>query len=296
MHPYTGVAAALGSTLIWAYSSVLFQRAIARYGAFTCNMFKAFVGMNLFWLTVLVLGLNGDFGFGSVQGTWMLVISGLAGMAFGDWAYFAAIGHLGVKQATLLHGTAPLFLLLWSLTAPVVTLSHFEIMGVVAVVLGVSLVSWRAANPGGGSRGIGICFGGLAALGQATGILLSHQALQECHPLSGAAVRLSGAFLGLLLVQAFRGRLKRTWRSLQESGIWKSMLFPSFIGTFIGIFFMMIAIERSPPAVSGALLATTPIFVIPFAMVMLKEKATVRAVIGTAVVVAGVALVSFGMR
>lgn len=295
MEGVLGVLAGLGSTTIWAYSLVLFERGLTAYGAFTCNLFKACVGAALFWLVVVAGGTDGDFGFGGGFALAMLVVSGMVGMAFGDYAYFACIGHLGVRQAALIQGTGPVFLLAWSAANPHERLGPNQLLGVLLVVTGVSAVTWMQRSRRGEGRGRplrGFAWGIGAALGQAGGILLTDQALEEFDLATGSAVRLTGAIVGLIALQVLRRRLRATVTVLIATGTWKMLALPSVLATFVGIYFMMIAIRNCPPPVAGAVLSTTPITILPFAHYLRGERISTGVILATGVAVAGVALIS----
>jgi drug/metabolite transporter (DMT)-like permease len=290
-----GIAAALTSCALWAWSATNFQLGVQRWGAFTCNLFKTVVACLFFGVTILVKHALGDAGFGGLEDILWLALSGFVGMALGDWALLASVERVGVRQAMLIHGTAPLFLLIRSWTGKGDPLTTFQVVGVLLVVTGVGTVTWLQGR-GGALRPVGfamgIFFGLVAALGQAGGIVIAKYSIADFDLLTASGTRLAGALVGLLLVQAFRLRLRRSVTALKVPDLWRSLTIPAFVGTYLGIILMMTAINFSPEAVSGALLATTPLFVIPCAVWMLGETFQSRVLVGTAIAVAGIALIS----
>lgn len=292
-----GIVAGLSSCALWAWSATNFQGGVQRYGAFTCNLFKTVVACLFFGVTVLMKLALGDAGVGPAKDAAMLALSGFVGMALGDWALLAAMGRVGVRQAMLIHGTSPLFLLVWSLAGPGELLTAQQIIGVLLVIAGVGAVTWmqgRDEKERAAGFGLGITFGLLAALGQAAGIVIAKDALPSFHPLTASGTRLAGALAGLLLVQALRLRLPRSIAALKVKELWRTLTLPAFVGTYLGIILMMIAIDRTPEAVSGALLSTTPLFVIPCAIFMLGEHFQSKVLVGTAIAVAGIIAISLG--
>ncbi|MEZ6197846.1 MAG: DMT family transporter [Planctomycetota bacterium] len=289
-----GIAAALGSCLLWAWSASRFQSSVKRWGPFACNFFKTTAATGLFGLCVLVLWSRGDAGFGSGRDALFLALSGICGMALGDWALFGAMGRIGARQGMLIHGTSPLFLLAWSFVGFGDPLGAYEIGGILLVIAGVSLVTWMQRRGGEIHRedlAAGIVLALLGAIGQAGGILLAKDALPSFHPMTAAGTRLCGALLGLLVIQIVRRRLHPTLAALGEGFAWREMFLPSFVGTFVGIALMLLAIDYTRPAVAGTLLSTTPIFIIPFAVFMLGERFRWGVLAGTAVAVLGIAVI-----
>ncbi len=290
-----GILAALGSCMLWAWSATHFQPAVRRWGSFSCGLFQTSLATLLFGLTALALAANGSLPMGTVKDGWALALSGFVGMALGDWALLASIGHLGVRQAMLLHGTSPVFLLLWSVAGPGAPLGLHDIVGVVLVVSGVSMVTVVQGNgprPAAVGRTPGVVLGLLAAVGQAAGILIAKDSIAGFDVISASGIRLVGALAGLLLIQQLRGRLRPSLLLLMRREIWSVLLRPAFVGTYLGVLLMMTAIDNTPAAVAGALLSTTPLFVIPFAFSVLGERTRWPVLLGTAVAVAGVATIS----
>lgn len=293
-----GVGGGLVACALWAFSASRFQPLVHEHGPFSSNLFKTAIATGAFLLTWGFVALLGDPGIGHVDGWTMLALSGVTGMAFGDYALFAAVREVGVRQAMLIHGTAPLFLLLWALVGPGGGLAGLEVAGVLLLVGGVSIVTLDARGQGafaGGSLVKGWIWGLIAAVGQAGGILLSSEALQSWSTIAGSSLRLSGALLGLLLVQVLRGRIRHSLKIFSLRAVYRQALIPSLLGTWMGILFMMLAIQKCTPAVAGAVLATTPIFVIYFAWQLLGERVTRGVMLGTVVAVIGVALVSVAL-
>lgn len=303
MDPATlGALAALLSAGLWAWSSVLFLPLVKRHGAFACNLLKS--GIAGLMLLITSYAINGEAFFGTMgqHDVVMLVLSGLVGMALGDYAYLAAIGKVGVRQATLLHSTNPLWLLMASLALGLEALTTWQIVGVLCITFGVLDVTRRRSSQAKKDAGqgrahgralptSGILLGLLAALGQAAGILLSRDAAQLCSPLTSAALRLLAATLGLLLTALLSGRLKASLRIFADKESRLPALVPTFFGTYLGVMCMMMAIANLPEAVSGALLSLVPIFAIPISWWLLKEKVHRATLIGTCIAVAGVVLI-----
>jgi len=292
-----GVVSALISALLWAWASTRFQPLVQRHGSLACNLFKTLIGTSLFWLLTLAL-LAGDSvfeGMGDQEAT-LLLVSGFLGMALGDWAYFISIHRVGVRQATLLHGTTPVFLLAANLLGVGRTLGILQIVGVLLVVIGVLDVTRRRAgrSPDASPAHFrsGILFGLLAAIAQATGIIVAADPASRCHAAPVSALRLSGAAVGLLGIAIVSGQLRPALVFFRDRESRTRALEPVLVGTVVGVLFMTVAIARADPAIAGTLLSLTPVFAIPVSRLLLREAIHPATLVGTAVACVGVALIA----
>jgi drug/metabolite transporter (DMT)-like permease len=147
----------------------------------------------------------------------------------------------------------------------------------------------------------------LAALGTALGAVLSREAYaiarlagQRVDAASAAFQRVVAGLLvggvGLLIVKrremqiqsvANRGAdvaaSKNKWRR-----VWPWVLANSLAGQTIGVSFMQRALETTPTGIVLAIIAVTPVVVIPFSFAFEGERPTLHSLLGGAIAVAGV--------
>jgi drug/metabolite transporter (DMT)-like permease len=238
------------------------------------------------------------------------LLSGVLGIGLGDVALFQALPRFGSRLSLLLIQclTAPFGALIewvW-LKTPLTTM---EIVSGLCILAGVAV----ALAPGKESKHsrrelvIGTAFCVVAALGGAFGAVLSRKAYTIAHA-SGQAIDggnaafqriVGGLFVGgicLLVVKRNEwrvqsrapGRLvaevsRRKWR-----GVWPWVLANSLAGQTLGVSCMQLALENTPTGVVLAIIAMTPIVVIPFAAWFEGERPTARSLIGAAIGVGGV--------
>jgi drug/metabolite transporter (DMT)-like permease len=154
---------------------------------------------------------------------------------------------------------------------------------------------------------VGTLFAVLAAAGNALGGVLSrrgYEIVQASHEhLDGGSAAfqrvLGGLLLGglcLLIVKRRAFRLqahaprelvvaasKKKWR-----GVWPWILVNGFAGQTLGVSCMQWALETTPAGIVFAILAITPITIIPFARLLEDERPSVRSLVGGAIAVGGV--------
>jgi len=225
-----GELAGLGTALCWVFTSIAFAEAGRRIGSSRVNMIRlvlaSFVLMGMHWVV-----------FGrpipevETTGLWLLVISGLVGLAVGDQLLFTALVDIGPRLSTLLMTLAP----------PVTAIIAWPVLdeplgwvGVLGIIITMSGIAWvvRERDEPDASRVQryrpksrrhkvrGIVFGALAAMGQAIGFVLSklgmgHTRLpvDELLPtLSTTVVRMLAGTAGMVIILA----LMRIWRTQRE--------------------------------------------------------------------------------
>ena len=64
----------------------------------------------------------------------------------------------------------------------------------------------------------------------------------------------------------------------------------SLIGPFLGVWLSIVSIQLAPLGVASTLMSLNPIFLLPFAFIIFKERVSLRAVLGTLVSVAGIVI------
>jgi drug/metabolite transporter (DMT)-like permease len=227
-----------------------------------------------------------------------LAASGLVGLALGDGSYFRAILSIGVRRALLLLSMAPVFTAVGGALWLNERLGARDAAAILTVVVGVAVVVHEQV-PGGAHRRLslaGVLFGLGAAIGQAIGSLMSRVGMAGgVSALDAALVRLPVGLVGIVLLTALSGQLAKTARTLARPRLLGAIAGASLIGTYLGIWLSQYAIgHASSTAIASTLLATSPIFALPLGRWLNAERITPRAMGGTLVACAGLALLTFG--
>ncbi len=245
----------------------------------------------------------------------LFFLSGAAGIGLGDAAFFQTLPRLGSRLTALLIGclSAPLAALiewLWLGT----TLSLAQILWGLLTVAGVGL----ALMPGEHVRRtrsdlwVGTLFATCSSICGAVGGVLSRKAYEVVHAggehLNGGNAAFQRALGGLLLAalcllivkrRAFRIQANAPHALVVEAskkkwlGVWPWVLMNAFAGQTLGVSCMQWALETTPAGIVFAILAVTPIVIIPFARVLEDERPTARSLIGGAIAVGGVVALAF---
>lgn len=289
-----GEGAALVAAALWAVSTVLFGRLGKTLRPLVLNLVKGMVAIAFILLTLLWRwGQTPNLPPMAV--VWLL-LSGAIGIGLGDTAYFSAVNSLGARRALLLESLAPPLaaLLAWAWLQE--ALSALAWGGIFLTVLGVAwVISERVpAAPQVGTEPLvpvwrGVMWGLLAAVGQATGSVLSRAALADTvvDPLWSSLLRLTAGGAVLVGLLTLRGQWREPLQVARSPQIWPVLVLTAFLGTYLAIWLQQVAFKYAPTGIAQSLLATSPLFVLPLAA-MLGDRVTGRAVLGVLVALAGV--------
>ena len=285
-----GEISALTAAFLWALSTVLFGRLGKSVSPLVLNLAKGGIAIALIALTLLLrANLEPNLPWAAV---FWLLLSGAIGIGLGDTAYFKAINFLGARRALLMESLAPPLTALIALLFLRETLSAIAWLGIFLTLLGVAwVISERVpASEGGNAHPWqGVIWGLLAALGQASGAVMSRGALADTpvDPLWSGLLRiLAGVGVILFLVSA-RGQVMAQLRPLQSRQFLPIVVLAAFLGTYLAIWLQQVSFKYTPAGIAQALLATSPLFVLPIAALM-GDRVTWRAVLGVAVAIGGI--------
>ncbi|MBN1964076.1 MAG: DMT family transporter [Anaerolineae bacterium] len=308
---YTGHIAALLTSLAWTSTSVFFTIGGRRVGSPIVNRTRLLLAV-IFVLITHTLTLGSPLPDAEPFRWGWLSLSGLLGFIVGDACLFQAFVMIGPRLAMLLMALAPVIntAMGWLLLGE--TLAPLELLGIALAVGGVMVVVSDRRNgaqqPGGMARQvddpardtraarrtylIGVLFGLGGAFGQATGLFASERGLVGDFPaLSGNLIRLLTAATIIWVFTLARGQAVAGFRKLREHPrALYAVIGGAVMGPFIGVWFSLIAVQRAPLGIASTLMSLAPIFLIPVARVVFKERVTARAVSGTILTVSGVAL------
>jgi len=159
--------------------------------------------------------------------------------------------------------------------------------------------------------GIGILASTIAALGGAFGAVLSRKAYFVAHAAGehpdpgttgyqrviGGAVALGLIFL-IVKWRHIRRRgddaqMKDSFSPREKLRLWPWVLVNSLAGQTVGVSCMQWALESTPTGIVTAIIAMTPIVMLPLARIFEGEKITARSLTGGLIAVAGVLGLTF---
>lgn len=293
-----GELAALGTSVLWTFTSIQFTLASRRVGSQAVNRIRLVVAA--LFLSLAHLLLYGElWPVHAEPWRWgWLGLSGIVGLVLGDSCLFQAFLLIGTRRSMLLMTLAPVFSTSVAWVWLGETLLPIEIGAILVTVGGIAVVVSEKRptdNPAGTpSRNypLGILLGVGAGLGQALGLVTSKQGLVgDFHPLSATLIRMLVASAVIWLFTLLKKRDGATGQALKDKKALLPLVGGALTGPTLGIWLAMVAVQNTPVGIASALMSLPPILLIPVERWLFHERASSRAVVGTAVALAGAAAI-----
>jgi drug/metabolite transporter (DMT)-like permease len=312
-----GEAAALATAISWSFTAILFTSSSRRLGTPLVNLARLVLAAAALGALVLATGAASPLPTGQAV---CLALSGVCGLSLGDAAYFRSLEHLGPRRASLLMTVSPVFTAI--LMVPLLD-EGLGLPGIVGMAVTIGGIAWvQGERTGNGEphphAARGVFLGVLGAVGQATGYVLAKAGLGAAPagsalaswagleaadgaatagapiaPLYGTFLRMAAATAFVVAGAAIVGRPRNFDDLLRDRRATLAMLGGTLLGPVIGVWMSLYALGHANTAVASTILATSPIFIIPLVHWLHGERTSWRAWTGTAVALAGVALLAF---
>jgi drug/metabolite transporter (DMT)-like permease len=291
---HIGEFAALFTAFCWTFTALAFERASIRVGSLAVNLLRMVLA--LFFLSIFSYLHRGIlYPVDAPAHAWFwLVISGLVGFVFGDLLLFESYTIIGSRIAMLVMTLVPPItaFVSWFILREKMGLLNF--IGMTVTVIGISIAIFGRGLNGEKIRlnhpikGILLAFGG--AVGQAVGLVLSKYGMASYDAFASSQIRVTAGLIGFAIIILLSGRWVRIRKAVQDNKGIKAILIGSFFGPFLGVSFSLLAVQHAMAGVASTIMAIVPVLIIAPAVIIFKQKVTVREIIGAVISVAGVAI------
>jgi drug/metabolite transporter (DMT)-like permease len=299
MTSHFGEFAALLTTLFWTITALAFETASKRIGSMHVNLLR--LGLATLLLSVfsffyrgLFLPLDADIH------TWIwLAVSGIVGFILGDYCLFRAYVITGARVAMLMMTLAPVFAAFtaWIMLGEV--MSGKSLLAMIITLSGIALVIFTRTQVNSSdvvkSRRRysmsypvrGVAMGVIAAAGQGVGLVLSKYGMRNYDPFAASHIRVITGFVGFAILFFILGRWKELPASLRDTKAMKWLIVGSIFGPFLGVSFSLMAVQHTNAGIAQTIMSLTPVFIIPPAVLINKERVTGREILGAFIAVCG---------
>ncbi len=293
---YLGEAAALFTSFCWSLSATGFTKSSQQVGSQITNRVRVLLALlALLLINAVLYGQPVPLHAGTSRWLW-LGVSGVVGLALGDAFLLQAYREIGPRLGLLLLSLAPIFGagIAWAFFGQ--ALSLLQMAGIVITLGGIFWVVLVRPEEGNEQvrkvTGRGVLFGILAALGQATGLVLSQQGMAgNFSPFMGTLIRMLAAFLTLWILAAFQRQAGSTVQAMRKRpGVLGWVAFGALFGPVIGVSASLLAVQHTGIGVASTLMALPPVFMLPISYFVFKERFGWQDIAGTLVAMAGVAV------
>ena len=301
--------AALLTTLLFATSAICGYRTAKQVGGVEANFWR--ITLATVFLTIWAFTLGRQ--FAGAPGWFML--SGFFGIGIGDSAYFQALPRLGSRRTVLLSQclTAPFAALLeWLWLGTRLHLAQGVCVAVILAGVAIALAPDDHLKISPRDWKIGLAASVCGALGGALGAVVIRKGYAAIAA-AGLSVdagttgyqRVLGGILlptAALLVIKWRsahahGPLldEKTWMVSREKWrrIWPWVLANALAGQTLGVTCMQWALKTTQAGVVAAIIATSPIVLLPMTRIVDGEKIHLHSLLGALIAVAGVIGLTF---
>lgn len=291
MEKTIGLAAALGSAAAWALGSILFKRLGEKISSVSLTFAKGLLSV---FLLGLVLPLTG-FVWLDTQAILLLVFSGLLGIALGDVLFFEALQDLGPHALIVLATVGQVITAVLAVAILGDRPSVMAWIGILLVVSGVVVVLYaRLKSESGKSNWRGIVLGLGAVLSMSVSIIILKQGLDSVSTIQATFIRMVAGTVGLFVLGAMTNRLGDWTTAFRQPRLFGSFLVAVCVVTFGGFWLSLVGVKYLDVSVANTLGSTEPLFVLPMAVVLLKERIPYTAIAGTSIAVLGIGLMCAG--
>lgn len=291
---HLGELAALFTAFCWTITSMAFESAGKKVGSLSVNLIRLVIAFA--FLGIYTLITQGHFfpsGVGGHAWFW-LSMSGLIGFVIGDLLLFQAFVVIGARISMLIMSLSPPMTALfgWIIIGEKMALA--SIIGMTITIIGIALVI--TSRPLKGQKikfhyplkGILLALGGAA--GQGLGLVLSKFGMQDLDPFMSTQIRVITGIVGFILLFTLSKNWSKMWLAVQNRQAMLRISTGAFFGPFLGVSFSLLAIQYTTTGIASTLNSLTPVLIILPAWLILKEKITLKEVIGAIIAVLGVSI------
>jgi drug/metabolite transporter (DMT)-like permease len=285
-----GIAGGLGAGLAWAAISILARSLSRTIGPVAINALRSTIGGGLVLAVAIAAGLGGEILQMPLWAVLTLWASITIAVGIGDSACFASMESLGVTRALTVSMAYPLLTTLVGLGLLGETVTPPLAGGILLVLGGLLLITTgkdegAAEVPGGTRRGLRLAF--LAAGTWAVAAVLMKAPLQLVSVLAGTAVRSPMGGLVLWFTPWTRGTLRAIAECRPAD---RAALAAICLLSAASSVLFTVGIKYGGVAVGTVLSSTSPLFTIPFEMLVFGRRPSARTTMGVVATVAGIAL------
>jgi len=282
---------AIACAFFWALSSTLLKSQTSRVGVISLAAWRTVPGLLIYVSLLFLSGRANDVLHLPAGSLALLVGSTSLGLGLGDLLYIRSMKLIGLARAMPLSTTYPFFTLILALLFLGEALSWAVVGGALLITGGAYLLAFPQGS--GRIRGTaaremdlkGVALALAAAFCWAISTVMLRLGLEGVDLVVANSVRLSVVGMALFALLVRRGEAGRIREyGLRSLGI---VFLAGTMGTGLGTFAFLAALQRAGAAKTSILSSTTPLFGVPFSLA-LGETVTSRTLLGTILTVVGV--------
>ncbi len=287
-----GIVCALGSAASWAIGTILYKSFVRDVSASALTLVKGALSLAMLGAALVVVGTSGAMTW---QAAGLLALSGVLGIALGDVFFFKALQHLSAHLLILLTLVGQVFTVLLALGFLGESISSVVGVGIGLTIGGLCLSLWEPkASDEPRTTGRGLIFGLLAMLCMSVGVIVTKRGIEHVGALEATTLRMVAGVAAIAAWGTFSGQLGAWIEPFRRPRLIGQVLLAVAVTALGGFWLSHIAIKHLDVAIANTLNSAEPLFALPLAMLLLREKVRWNAVAGALVAVGGIVLITLG--
>jgi drug/metabolite transporter (DMT)-like permease len=289
-----GELAAVATAISWTLVGLFFSQASKRIGSVSVNFYKLIFGFTMLSITAyFVRGVA--FPVDATLKNWIwLALSGVVGFFLGDYFMLKAYVEVGVRVSMLMMASSPPMAALLGFIFLSERLPSSALLGMLMTISGIVLVILSKDKEQGRMRVRysikGLTYAFIGAFGSAAGMVFSKVGLGDYNTMAATQIRIIAGFICFVIFVTVRKDWKNLRSAIKDRTALKYTFLGSIFGPFIGVNLSLVALKYTSTGIVSTITSMTPVTIIPFSIVLFKEKIKPREIFGALLSVSGVAI------
>ena len=289
-----GEIAALSTAVSWTITGLAFESAGKRVGSLALNFITLIFGFS--FLSIFTYITRGHlFPVDATLHNWTwLGISGFIGFFLGDLFLFQSYIEIGTRISLLILASSPPLTALLGFMFLNENVSLLSVFGMIVTFLGIAIVILSKDS---GQRKFklnhsikGIFFAFLGALGQSVGTILSKIGMAGYNPFAATQIRIIAGFISLFVLFLYLNKWVDLKEAIKDKKAIAIIALGSIFGSFLGVSLQLVSLQHIAAGVTATITSITPVIIIPFSIIIFKEKIKTKEIFGAILSVCGVAI------
>ncbi|QMS85821.1 DMT family transporter [Candidatus Xianfuyuplasma coldseepsis] len=287
-----GELISLGTAFCWTFTVLSFEAAGKKVGSLSVNFIRLLFGFVFISIFLYITrGYMIPIDASSHTWNWML-LSGVIGFVIGDYFLFQAFVDVGGRISLVIYSMVPPITAILGLLYFDEYLSVQNIIGMTITIAAIILVviykeEDHERHP---HRMRGALFAMIGAVAQAVGLLFSKIGMGDYSAFAATQIRIIAAIVGFALIIT----MQRRWPNIKQAFFNKRALvfiiIGSIFGPFLGVSSSLLALQYTSLGIATTISQMNIIFIIPFSLILFKERVNAIEIIGSIVALIGVSL------
>ncbi|WFA10172.1 DMT family transporter [Tissierella sp. Yu-01] len=289
-----GELAALGTALCWSIVGVAFESAGKKVGSLSVNYIRLILGF-VFISIASFFSRGLLFPVDATINNWIwLSISGFIGFFLGDMFLFQSYVEIGSRISSLIMALSPPITALLGYVILRERLKPIGILGMIITTIGIAMVILSRDSE---DKKIkinlspkGLLYAFLGATGQAVGLIFSKVGMGDYNAFAATQIRIIAGFISFTVFIFILKKFRDVRKAFDNKEAMKSIGIGALFGPFIGVTLSLISVRYTTAGISSIISSISPVTIIPFSILILKEKIKPKEIIGAVISVIGVAV------